>query len=101
MRIRFLIVGSTLHNESPGDLDILAVISREDFKKEFSMTWEEISEKMRMKDNIESYKNKCRGATLVLSQLFDKRHIDLKFVPDNMPYGDRREVQLSELASVE
>lgn len=102
-KIRFLIVGSTLHSDNPGDLDLLAVLSREAFKAEFHMTWEEMSRELRRPFSLvaESYKDKCKGATIILSQIFDKRHIDLKFVPEGMPYGDREEIRLSELVDIE
>lgn len=102
-KIKFLIVGSTLHSSAPGDLDLLAVLSQEGFKAEFHMTWAEMSRELRLPFSLvaESYKDKCKGATIILSQLFDKRHIDLKFVPEGMPYGGREEIRLSELASVE
>jgi len=102
-KIKFLIVGSTLHDSNPGDLDLLAVMSRRDFKTEFHMTWEEMGRELRLPFSLiaESYKDKCKGATLILSQLFNKRHIDLKFVPDNMPYGDRREIELCGLKTLD
>lgn len=102
-KIKFLIVGSTLHSDNPGDLDLLAVLSKQDFKSVFHMTWEEMCRELRLPFSLiaESYKDKCKGATLILSQIFDKRHIDLKFVPEGMPYGDRKEIQLSELADIE
>lgn len=102
-KIRFLIVGSTLYGDNPGDLDILAVLSREDFKREFHMTWEEISRELRLPFSsiADAYKSKCEGATLILSQLFDKRHIDLKFVPNNMPYGDIQEIDLLDLKALD
>jgi len=101
-KIRFFIVGSTLHSDKPGDLDLLAVMSREDFKSEFLMTWEEISRELRLPFSpiSESYKDKCKGGALILSQLFDKRHIDLKFVKDNMPYGNKEEIKLCDLPTI-
>lgn len=102
-KLRFFIVGSTLHSEEPGDLDLLATMPKEYFKSEFKMTWPELNERWTNEDDplVISYKDKCRGASLILLQLFDKRHIDFHFVPEKMPYGNKKEISLLELPDIE
>jgi len=102
-KLRFFIVGSTLHSGNPGDLDLLATMPKEHFKGEFKMTWPELNEHWKDKNDprVVSYRDKCRGAALILAQLFDKRHIDFHFVPEKMPYGDKREIELCDLAALD
>ncbi len=100
--IKFLIVGSTLHSDSPGDLDLLGVMPRSAFRKEFGVSWRELSEEIKQgSPTSDLYYAKCKGATLILSQLFDKRRIDFKLVPDNMPYGHRQEISLDDLKTID
>ena len=101
--LRFFIVGSTLHSENPGDLDLLATMPNESFKGEFKITWPELSKRWKNQDDplVIAYRDKCKGAVLILSQFFDKRHIDFHFVPEKMPYGDKREIKLSDLATLD
>ena len=101
--IKFLIGGSTLHSDNPGDLDLLGVMDRKDFQRIVGITWPELNEDLKGERSLyaDSYYALCKGASLILSQLFDKRDIDFKFVPDNMPYGERREITLDELKTLD
>ena len=99
--LKFLVVGSTLHSDKPGDLDLLGVLTPDRFKREFGLSWPELNQELKKKSPIaDSYYAKCRGATLILSQLFDKRNIDFKFLPENAPYGEQREVELDDLKTI-
>lgn len=102
--IRFLITGSTLKSDTPRDLDILAVMSTEDFKWHFGYTPAEFQDAFKetpRPEKLVKYKEQCEGARKILECLFDKRYIDFKFVPETMPYEPLKEIELCDLKTLD
>jgi len=102
--IRFLVTGSTLNSDSPGDLDLMAVMSNDDFQHHFGFTHQEFQKSYKEHPiplKLVQYLSECEGAKKILGCLFDKRHIDFKFVPETIPYGDVREITLDELKELD
>jgi hypothetical protein len=100
--VKFLIVGSTLHSDNPRDLDLVGLMTIEAFAKEFGLSWPELNTEIKKESPIAKlYHAKCRGATLILKQLFDKRHIDFHFLPTNVPWGAQREITLDDLKTID
>lgn len=102
--IRFYVVGSSVTGKrTPRDLDIMAVMSNEDFNFIFGMTHRQFNEEYKKPYNpkIDKWHHMNEGARLVLSQFYDKRYIDIKFACESMLYGKRREVTLDELRELD
>lgn len=104
MKLRFLVTGSTLHSDSPGDLDLMGVIPNEEFEHHFGydhVTFQEAFRKSPTPSLLVNYLEQCKGAKMILECLFDKRHIDFKFVPETIPYGDVKEITLCDLKTLD
>ena len=82
----------------------MGVMSNEEFKHHFGYDHAEFQEAFRETPTpllLVKYLEQCKGATKVLKCLFDKRHIDFKFVPETIPYGEVKEISLCDLTTLD